>query len=67
MKPAGDQPHSRQPSSRATPAGCPDSGCSGALTLLPLPDQLLDRARQSRLEVDQFAQVGVTTIRTMPS
>jgi hypothetical protein len=26
--------------------------CSGALTLLPLPDQLLNRARQSRLEVD---------------
>src|ERR1700730_13027723 len=28
--------------------------CSGALTLLPLPEQLLDRARQSRLEVDQL-------------
>src|SRR5688572_6841539 len=27
---------------------------SGALTLVPLPDQLLDRARQSRLEVDQL-------------
>src|SRR5687767_7121854 len=27
---------------------------SAALTLLPLPDQLLDRARQSRLEVDQL-------------
>src|SRR5690348_3007498 len=27
---------------------------SAALTLLPLPDQLLDRARQRRLEVDQL-------------
>src|SRR5688500_19681554 len=27
---------------------------SGALTLVPLPDQLLDRARQRRLEVDQL-------------
>src|SRR3712207_8561601 len=27
---------------------------SGALPLLPLPDQLLDRARQRRLEVDQL-------------
>src|SRR5215216_5160263 len=27
---------------------------SGALTLFPLPDQLLDRARQRRLEVDQL-------------
>src|SRR5215207_1379011 len=27
---------------------------SAVLTLLPLPDQLLDRARQSRLEVDQL-------------
>jgi hypothetical protein len=27
---------------------------SGALTLLPLPDQLLHRAWQSRLEVDQL-------------
>src|ERR671911_562764 len=27
---------------------------SGALTLVPLTDQLLDRARQSRLEVDQL-------------
>src|SRR5688572_15603329 len=27
---------------------------SAALTLLPLPDQLLDRAWQSRLEVDQL-------------
>src|SRR3712207_1339333 len=27
---------------------------SGALTPLPLPDQLLDRARQRRLEVDQL-------------
>src|SRR4051812_44267764 len=27
---------------------------SGALTLLPLPDQLLDRARQRCLEVDQL-------------
>jgi quercetin 2,3-dioxygenase len=40
---------------------------SAALTLLPLPDQLLDRARQSRLEVDQLPQFGVTTIRTMLS
>src|ERR671920_883219 len=30
---------------------------SAALTLLPLPDQLLDRARQSRLEVDQLRPV----------
>src|SRR5919199_3297306 len=29
---------------------------SAALTPLPLPDQLLDRARQSRLEVDQLRQ-----------
>src|ERR671910_949603 len=27
---------------------------SGTLALLPLPDQLLDRARQRRLEVDQL-------------
>src|SRR5215212_2684665 len=27
---------------------------SGTLTLLPLPDPLLDRARQRRLEVDQL-------------
>src|SRR5918992_2341987 len=31
--------------------------CSAALTLLPLPDQLLDSARQSRLEVDQLRPV----------
>src|SRR5918993_3128286 len=32
----------------------PTARRSGALTLVPLPDQLLDRARQSRLEVDQL-------------
>src|ERR687898_3209401 len=32
----------------------PTARRSGALTLVPLPDQLLDRARQRRLEVDQL-------------
>jgi hypothetical protein len=40
---------------------------SGALTFVSLPGQLLDRAREGRLEVDQLHHVGVTTIRTMPS
>ncbi len=45
----------------------PLTAALAALTLLPLPDQLLDRDRQSRLEVDQLPQFGITTIRTMPS
>src|ERR687898_1147104 len=42
-------------SARATVAskfGVATAPRSGALTLVSLPDQLLDRARQSRLEVD---------------
>ena len=31
---------------------------SAALALLPLPDQLFDRARQSRLEVDHLRPGG---------
>jgi hypothetical protein len=35
--------------------------------LVPLPGQLRDRAGEGRLEVDQLAHLGTTTIRTMPS
>src|ERR687894_3040898 len=41
-------------SSHITPPTVATARRSGALTLLPLPDQLLDRARQRRLEVDQL-------------
>jgi hypothetical protein len=34
---------------------------------LPLPDHLLDSAREVVSKSISFSQVGVTTIRTMPS